>query len=89
MPGSTSLADYISGIWGALGVMLALRVKERTGRGQFIDIALYESVFRLLDELAPAYAKNFFFVNGVRSKFNLAVFDRRLKKSQSYKRFYL
>ena len=60
VPGSTSLADYISGIWGALGVVLALRVKERTGRGQFIDIALYESVFRLLDELVPAYAKTGF-----------------------------
>ena len=60
VPGSTSLADYISGIWGALGVVLALRVKERTGRGQFIDIALYESVFRLLDEMAPAYAKDGF-----------------------------
>jgi crotonobetainyl-CoA:carnitine CoA-transferase CaiB-like acyl-CoA transferase len=60
VPGSTSLADYISGIWGALGVLLALRVKERTGRGQFIDIALYESVFRLLDEMAPAYAKTGF-----------------------------
>jgi len=60
VPGSTSLADYISGIWGALGVLLALRVRERTGQGQFIDIALYESVFRLLDELAPAYAKTGF-----------------------------
>ena len=60
VPGSTSLADYISGIWGALGVVLALRVKERTGRGQFIDIALYESVFRLLDEMVPAYAKTGF-----------------------------
>ncbi len=56
-PGSTSLADYISGLYGAFGVMLALRVRERTGRGQYIDIALYESVFRVLDELAPAYAK--------------------------------
>ena len=60
VPGSTSLADYISGIWGALGVVLALRVKERTGQGQFIDIALYELVFRLLDEMAPAYAKTGF-----------------------------
>ncbi len=56
-PGSTSLADYISGLYGAFGVMMALRVRERTGRGQYIDIALYESVFRVLDELAPAYAK--------------------------------
>jgi len=56
VPGSTSLADYISGMWGALGVLLALRVRERTGKGQVIDVALYESIFRLLDELAPAYA---------------------------------
>jgi crotonobetainyl-CoA:carnitine CoA-transferase CaiB-like acyl-CoA transferase len=58
VPGSTSLADYISGLWGALGVLLALRARERTGRGQLIDIALYESVFRVLDEIAPAYARH-------------------------------
>lgn len=57
VPGSTSLADYLSGIWGALGVLMALRVAERTGRGQDVDIGLYESVFRLLDETAPAFAK--------------------------------
>lgn len=60
VPGSTSLADYLSGIWGALGVALALRVAERTGRGQDVDIGLYESVFRLLDEIAPAYARTGF-----------------------------
>ncbi|UQG62696.1 CoA transferase (plasmid) [Marinobacter sp. M3C] len=57
VPGSTSLADYVSGMWGAIGVLTALRARETTGRGQFIDLGLYESVFRLLDELAPAYAK--------------------------------
>ena len=57
VPGSTSLADYISGIWGAVGVLLALRGRDTTGRGQVVDIGLYESVFRLLDEIAPAYAK--------------------------------
>ena len=54
-PGSTSLADYVSGLYGAIGVLLALRARDRTGRGQCIDLALYESIFRLLDELAPAY----------------------------------
>ena len=54
-PGSTSLADYMSGLFGAVGVLLALRHRERTGEGQVIDIGLYESVFRVLDELAPAY----------------------------------
>ena len=57
VPGSTSMADYISGMWGTIGVMAALRHREATGRGQFVDIGLYESVFRLLDEMAPAYAK--------------------------------
>lgn len=56
-PGSTSLADYISGYYGAIGVLLALRVAERTGKGQVIDVALFESIFRVLDEAAPAYAK--------------------------------
>jgi crotonobetainyl-CoA:carnitine CoA-transferase CaiB-like acyl-CoA transferase len=57
VPGSTSMADYVSGLWGAIGVMMALRARDRTKKGQFIDLGLYESVFRLLDELAPAYAK--------------------------------
>jgi crotonobetainyl-CoA:carnitine CoA-transferase CaiB-like acyl-CoA transferase len=57
VPGSTSLADYISGMWGAIGVLIALRVRDGGGKGQYIDIGLYESVFRLLDEIAPAYAK--------------------------------
>ena len=54
-PGSTSLADYATGLYGALGVLLALRARDSTGRGQCIDLALYESIFRMLDELAPAY----------------------------------
>lgn len=57
VPGSTSMADYVSGMWGAIGVLTALRERDRSGRGQVIDLGLYESVFRLLDELAPAYAK--------------------------------
>ena len=57
VPGSTSMADYISGMWGAIGVLAALRAREKSRLGQFIDLGLYESVFRLLDELAPAYAK--------------------------------
>ncbi|HHL21331.1 MAG TPA: CoA transferase [Aliiroseovarius sp.] len=55
-PGSTSLADYMSGLYGVIGVLLALRAREATGRGQVIDVALFESVFRALDEIAPAFA---------------------------------
>ena len=56
-PGSTSLADYMSGVWGCVGVMMALRHAERTGIGQVIDIGLYESIFRMLDEIAAVYAR--------------------------------
>jgi crotonobetainyl-CoA:carnitine CoA-transferase CaiB-like acyl-CoA transferase len=55
-PGSTTLGDYLSGLYGCVGVLMALHHKEETGRGQYIDTALYESVFRCTDELAPAYA---------------------------------
>jgi succinyl-CoA:(S)-malate CoA-transferase subunit B len=56
MPGSTTLADYLTGIYGAYGVLLALRAREKTGEGQVIDIGLYEPMFRFLDEIAPVYA---------------------------------
>ena len=58
VPGSSTLADYMSGMYGALGVLMALRVAERTGEGQYIDIGLYESVFRVLDEMVPAYGRD-------------------------------
>ncbi len=56
VPGSTSLADYMSGMFGAIGVLMALRHAEKTGEGQLVDIGLYESIFRITDELAPVYA---------------------------------
>jgi crotonobetainyl-CoA:carnitine CoA-transferase CaiB-like acyl-CoA transferase len=57
VPGSTSLADYISGMYGAIGALVALQTRQKTGLGQCVDLALYESVFRVLDEIAPAYQK--------------------------------
>lgn len=54
-PGSTTLGDYLTGLYGCIGVLMALRYRERTGCGQYVDAALYESVFRCSDELVPAY----------------------------------
>ena len=56
-PGSTSLGDYISGLFGVIGIMMALRYRDATGQGQIIDLGLFESVFRMLDEIAPRYAR--------------------------------
>jgi len=59
-PGSATIPDYMAGIYGAMGVMLALQARHRTGRGQMIDIGLYEPIFRILDELAPAFQQTGF-----------------------------
>ncbi|NIM71959.1 MAG: CoA transferase [Gammaproteobacteria bacterium] len=55
--GSTTLADYLSGLYGAYGVLLALRARDNSGRGQYIDIALHDGIFRFLDEFAAVYDK--------------------------------
>ena len=55
VPGTAPLGDYMSSLYGAIGVMLALRHAEATGQGQVIDIGIYEAVFRQMDELAAAY----------------------------------
>jgi succinyl-CoA:(S)-malate CoA-transferase subunit A len=55
LPGTVPLGDYISSLYGAIGIMVALRHREATGRGQVIDVGIYEAVFRQLDEIAAAY----------------------------------
>jgi succinyl-CoA:(S)-malate CoA-transferase subunit A len=55
VPGTLPLADYMSSLYGAIGIMLALRHRNKTGRGQVIDIGIYEAVFRVLDEISAAY----------------------------------
>jgi succinyl-CoA:(S)-malate CoA-transferase subunit A len=55
VPGTVPLGDYMSSLYGAIGIMLALRHRDHTGRGQVIDIGIYEAVFRQLDEIAGAY----------------------------------
>lgn len=55
VPGTAPLGDYISSLYGAIGILLALRHRDKTGRGQIIDVAIFEALFRTLDELAAAY----------------------------------
>jgi crotonobetainyl-CoA:carnitine CoA-transferase CaiB-like acyl-CoA transferase len=57
-PGSATIPDYLAGLYGALGALLAMKAREKTGRGQVVDIGLYEPIFRILDELAPSYQLN-------------------------------
>jgi crotonobetainyl-CoA:carnitine CoA-transferase CaiB-like acyl-CoA transferase len=54
-PGSATLADYAAGLFGAVAALAALRHRERIGRGQEIDVSLFESIFRLTDIMALEY----------------------------------
>ena len=54
-----ALADYLAGLFAALGGVAALLERERNQLGgQWLDVSLYESVFRLLEAVVPAYGKN-------------------------------
>jgi crotonobetainyl-CoA:carnitine CoA-transferase CaiB-like acyl-CoA transferase len=43
-----SIADMTAGLYAAFGIMNALRVKDKTGRGQYVDISMLEGQLGLL-----------------------------------------
>ena len=50
------ISDYLTGVFNALAIMLALYHRDvHRGGGQTVDLALYESVFRILEHTLPAY----------------------------------
>jgi formyl-CoA transferase len=51
-----SIGDSLSALHGVIGVLLALRARDQQGAGQMIDVALYESVFNMMESLLPEYA---------------------------------
>jgi formyl-CoA transferase len=50
-----SLGDTIAALHGVIGALLALHAVKTSGRGQVIDVALYESVFNCMESLLPEY----------------------------------
>jgi formyl-CoA transferase len=50
-----SIGDTIASLHGALGAVMALREAERSGKGQVVDVALYEAVFNCTESLLPEY----------------------------------
>lgn len=50
-----SIGDSLSSLYGVIGVLLALQERQRSGLGQCIDVALYESVFAMMESLVPEY----------------------------------
>ncbi|ETK87913.1 hypothetical protein F441_07878 [Phytophthora nicotianae CJ01A1] len=53
-----SVGDTIAGIHAALGIVIALLGRERGGlnsKGQVVDVAIYESMFNLMEAVVPEY----------------------------------
>jgi len=50
-----SIGDSLSGLNAALGVMMALHARDRTGKGQVVDAAIYESVLTVMENLITEY----------------------------------
>lgn len=51
-----SIGDTISGIHAALGIALALLQRNNSGAGQIVDVALYESMFNLMEAVVPEFS---------------------------------
>ena len=54
---AVSMTDYITGLHAAFGAVMALMARGATGRGQYIDAALYECAFNFMEPWIPAYEK--------------------------------
>lgn len=50
-----SVADHVAGIYLAVGVLLALYNKEKTGQGQLVDVAMFDTIFSLLENAIVNY----------------------------------
>lgn len=50
-----SIGDSLAAMYGAMGALIALHHRHQTGRGQMVDVALYEAVFSMMESMLPEY----------------------------------
>ncbi len=51
-----SIGDTLAALHGVIGILLALQHRHTSGKGQVIDVALYEAVFNCMESLLPEYS---------------------------------
>ena len=51
-----SIGDTLAALHGVIGILMALHHRHQSGRGQVIDVALYEAVFNCMESLLPEYS---------------------------------
>ncbi len=53
-----SIGDTLTATYGCMGILAALHVRSQTGKGQVIDVALYESVLQVMESIVPEYDRS-------------------------------
>ena len=51
-----SIGDSLASLHGVMGILLALHERHTSGKGQVIDVALYEAVFNCMESLLPEFS---------------------------------
>jgi crotonobetainyl-CoA:carnitine CoA-transferase CaiB-like acyl-CoA transferase len=61
-PARVALAttDYLTAVYAALGAVMAIHERTGSGKGQVVDVALYETAFSQMESYVPAYEKTGF-----------------------------
>lgn len=50
-----SIGDTLAATYGCMGALAALHAREKTGKGQVVDSALYEAVLQVMESVVPEY----------------------------------
>jgi formyl-CoA transferase len=50
-----SIGDSLAALFGVIGALVALQHRAQSGRGQYVDVALYEAVFAMMESMLPEY----------------------------------
>jgi formyl-CoA transferase len=50
-----SIGDSLAAMYGAMGALMALHQRGKTGKGQVVDVALYEAVFSMMESMLPEF----------------------------------
>jgi crotonobetainyl-CoA:carnitine CoA-transferase CaiB-like acyl-CoA transferase len=52
---NVSMGDTVAGLHAIIGILLSLVARNKLGKGQVVDVAIYESVFNLMEGVLPEY----------------------------------
>ncbi len=55
-----SIGDSLAAMYGAMGALMALHHRHTSGRGQVVDVALYEAVFSMMESMLPEFGMSGF-----------------------------